>query len=67
MGLNQQDSMAVVNIVASGIAIIGYTLMANSSESSTASHKSDSSRSASHKKTTSYRASSLGGKTRRRR
>ena len=66
MGLNLQDSMAIVNIVASGIAIIGYTLIANSSESSTASHKSDSSKSASHKKTTSYR-NSVGGKTRRRR
>jgi hypothetical protein len=66
MGLNLQDSMAIVNIVASGIAIIGYTLIANSSESSTASHKSDSYKSASHKKTTSYR-NSVGGKTRRRR
>jgi hypothetical protein len=57
MGLNYQDSMAVANIVITALAMIGYAVMASSSDSSTESHK----------KTTSYRASSVGGKTRRRR
>jgi hypothetical protein len=56
MGLNYQDSMAVANIVITGLAMIGYAVMASSSDSSTKSHN----------KTTSHRAS-VGGKTRRRR
>jgi hypothetical protein len=59
MGLNQQDSMAVVNIVVTGLAMLGYLLMSNS--------RGATSTTASHKKTTSHRASSVGGKTRRRR
>ncbi len=59
MGLNQQDSMAVANIVITGLAMIGYMVMASSSDSSAAT-------SSSHKKTTSHRSSSIGGKTRKR-
>ena len=58
MGLNQQDSMAVANIVITGLAFLIYAGAAATSTSSTP---------ASHKKTTSHRVSSVGGKTRRRR
>jgi hypothetical protein len=57
MGLNYQDSMAVANIVITGLAMLTYFAMASASGSSTDSHK----------KTSSNRASSVGGKTRRKR
>ncbi len=59
MGLNYQDSMAVANIVITGLAMLTYFAMASVSNSS-------SSTSSSHKKTTSHRANSVGGKTRKR-
>jgi hypothetical protein len=59
MGLNYQDSMAVANIVITGLAMISYMVITSSSNSSAATTSS-------HKKTTSHRASSVGGKTRKR-
>ena len=60
MGLNYQDSMAVANIVITGLAMLTYFAMTGLSGSS-------ASTSSLHKKTTSHRADSVGGKTRRRR
>ena len=58
MGLNQADSMAVVNIVVSGIAILGYMMMS-------ASSGGQNSVTTNRNKTATYR-NSVGGKTRRR-
>ena len=58
MGLNQADSMAVVNIVFTGIAILGYMMMSSShGQNSVTANKNQ---------TAAYR-NSVGGKTRRRR
>lgn len=59
MGLNQADSMAVMNIVISGIAILGYMMMSGSSggQNSITANKN---RTATHR-------NSVGGRTRRRR
>lgn len=55
MGLNQADSMAVMNIVVSGIAILGYMMMSGSSsgQNSVTANRN--------------RTASVGGRTRRRR
>jgi hypothetical protein len=57
MGLNYQDSMAVANIVITGLAMLTYFAMTSASGSTSSSHK----------KTTSHRTNSVGGKTRKRR
>ena len=57
MGLNYQDSMAVANIVITGLAMLTYFAMSSASGSTSSSHK----------KTTSHRTNSVGGKTRKRR
>ena len=54
MGLNQQDSMAVANIVITGLAFLIYAGAAATSTSTSASQPV-------------HRSSSVGGKTRRRR
>ena len=59
MGLNQADSMAVMNIVVSGIAILGYMMMS-------ASSGGQNSITANKNQTAAYR-NSVGGKTRKRR
>ena len=59
MGLNQADSMAVMNIVVSGLAILGYMMMSGSSGG-------QNSITANRHKTATYR-NSVGGKTRKRR
>jgi hypothetical protein len=56
MGLNYQDSMAVANIVITGLAMLTYFAMSSASGSTSSSHK----------KTTSHRTNSVGGKTRKR-
>ncbi len=59
MGLNQADSMAVMNIVVSGIAILGYMMMSASSggQNSITANRNH----------TAANRNSVGGKTRRRR
>lgn len=59
MGLNQADSMAVMNIVVSGLAILGYMMMSGSSggQNSITANRNH----------TAANRNSVGGKTRRRR
>jgi len=58
MGLNQADSMAVVNIVFTGIAVLGYMMMSSSGGQNSIT---------ANRNHTAANRNSVGGKTRRRR